>query len=103
EGTSCCSSQVMLEGKNSTYKEESQVPATTERPWGQYQEIENEEEDKKIVVDKDSEKQFEKKNNPSQNYSSTVDKKLKRLVLVLKMEIALLFADGSRMFHFLHV
>lgn len=37
------------------------------------------------------------------DYSSTVDKKLKRLVLVLKMEIALLFADGSRMFHFLHV
>lgn len=32
-----------------------------------------------------------------------MDKKLKRLVLVLKMEMALLFADGSRMFHFLHV
>lgn len=37
------------------------------------------------------------------DYSSSVDKKLKRLVLVLKMEMALLFADGSRMFHFLHV
>lgn len=37
--------------------------------------------------------------------SSTMDKKLKRLLLVLKMEIALLFAisDVSRMFHFLHV
>ncbi|RMB94282.1 hypothetical protein DUI87_29089 [Hirundo rustica rustica] len=51
----------MLEGKNSTYKEESQEPATREEPCGQCQEIENEEEDKKIVVDKDPEKQFEKK------------------------------------------
>lgn len=40
---------------------------------------------------------------PFKDYSSTMDKKLKRLVLVLKMEMALLFADGSRMFHFLHV
>lgn len=40
-----------------------------------------------------------------QDYSSTMDKKLKGLLLVLKMEVALLFAisDASRMFHFLQV
>lgn len=39
------------------------------------------------------------------DYSSTISKKLKRLLLVLKMEVSLLsaIADVSRMFHFLHV
>lgn len=39
------------------------------------------------------------------DYSSTMDKKLKRLLLVLKMEIALFFAipGVSGMLYFLHV